>query len=254
LWLLAWGALVAPAARGAAGEPGRIDVQAIKSKLKILDDGKGHYLAVVPTSVEVEDHLYYGDGRTFYAQRVLGWSGEERSGEASFVFWEPRVSRPALAQLELRDQRYLLTCAERKTELKLLPATETATLLERAVFAKPRWPRRAYALARDNNGRYYYVDRLREPEDNKNFRLFAGPKGNMKQLRMTNVVSDSEGDIFATKTGSLRLILNKNESVWVKGKTQQKLISLPLDDNHVLIYSDLGVYTGQPLGTPCDDL
>jgi hypothetical protein len=32
------------------------------------------------------------------------------------------------------------------------------------------------------------------------------------------------------------------------------LISLPLDDNRVLIYTDLGVYAGQRLGTPCDDL
>ena len=29
---------------------------------------------------------------------------------------------------------------------------------------------------------------------------------------------------------------------------------LPIDDNAVMIYTDLGVYTGQPLGTPCDDL
>lgn len=203
--------------------------------------------------MEVDNPLYYGDGRTFYAQRIFGRSVGQ-SGEESLTFWEPRVSSPAQAQIEVDAQRYRLTCGDRKTELKLLSANEAATLLERALFVKPPWKRHAYALARDNNGRYYYVDRLREPEDNKNFRLFAGPKGNMKQLRMTNVVSDSEGDIFATKTGSLRLILNKGESLWVQGKTKHKLISLPLDDNHILIYTDLGVYTGQPLGTPCDDL
>jgi hypothetical protein len=27
---------------------------------------------------------------------------------------------------------------------------------------------------------------------------------------------------------------------------------LPVEDNVALIYADLGVYTGQPLGTPCD--
>jgi hypothetical protein len=32
------------------------------------------------------------------------------------------------------------------------------------------------------------------------------------------------------------------------------LVGLPLDDNRVLIYTDLGVYAGQRLGTPCDDL
>ena len=31
-------------------------------------------------------------------------------------------------------------------------------------------------------------------------------------------------------------------------------MQLPREDNHVLIYQDLGVYEGQRLGTPCDDL
>jgi hypothetical protein len=28
----------------------------------------------------------------------------------------------------------------------------------------------------------------------------------------------------------------------------------PIEDNRVFIYTDLGVYAGQRLGTPCDDL
>jgi hypothetical protein len=76
----------------------------------------------------------------------------------------------------------------------------------------------------------------------------------MKPQKLTNIVSDSEGDIFATKTGSLRVVLDKHESLWTQGKKQQKLILLPIEDNAIMIYSDLGVYTGQPLGTPCDDL
>ena len=71
---------------------------------------------------------------------------------------------------------------------------------------------------------------------------------------MTNVVSDSEGDIFSTKTGSLRLILNKNESTWIEGKKQRKLVLVPVEDNARMIYTELGVYTGERLGTPCDDL
>jgi hypothetical protein len=71
-------------------------------------------------------------------------------------------------------------------------------------------------------------------------------------LKMTNVVSDSEGDIFATRTGELRLVLDKNESYWVKGKARTALKLLPLEDNVRLIYSELGVYAGEPLGTPCD--
>ena len=129
-----------------------------------------------------------------------------------------------------------------------------AALVDGAKFYKPRWKHQAYALARDNTGKYYYVDRVREPEGNKNFRLFAGPKGAMKLQKMTNVVSDSEGDIFATKTGELRLILDKHESLWMQDKKKTKLVFLGPTDNHIMIYTDLGVYTGEPLGTPCDDL
>jgi hypothetical protein len=71
---------------------------------------------------------------------------------------------------------------------------------------------------------------------------------------MTNVVSDSEGDIFATREGELRLILDKHDYAWIKGKQRTPLTSLPLGDNLRLIFVELGIYTGQPFGTPCDDL
>jgi hypothetical protein len=52
----------------------------------------------------------------------------------------------------------------------------------------------------------------------------------------------------------LRLVLDRKESTWVKGKSRLSLASLPIEDNAVLIYRDLGAYLGQRLGTPCDDL
>jgi hypothetical protein len=69
---------------------------------------------------------------------------------------------------------------------------------------------------------------------------------------MTNVVSDSAGDAFATKSGELKLVLGKKEASWVQANKAKNLILLPIEDNAQLIYSDLGVYSGQPLGTPCD--
>jgi hypothetical protein len=84
--------------------------------------------------------------------------------------------------------------------------------------------------------------------------VFRGQKGAVKPQKMVNIVSDSEGEIFITNAGKLRFVLNKSEKTWVEGKRETKLIDLPIEDNHVLIYTDLGVYAGQPLGTPCDDL
>ena len=45
------------------------DISAIKDNLKVLSDGKSHYVAVVPFGAGKE--LFYGDGKTFYAQRVF---------------------------------------------------------------------------------------------------------------------------------------------------------------------------------------
>ena len=39
----------------------------------------------------------------------------------------------------------------------------------------------------------------------------------------------------------------------MQNEKKAKLVLEP-SDNHVMIYTDLGVYTGEPLGTPCDDL
>ena len=79
-------------------------------------------------------------------------------------------------------------------------------MLEAATFYKFRWNRMAYKLARDEKGTYYFVDHLREAK--RDFHLWVGPRGAMKQQQMTNIVSDSVGDIFATKSGELRLVLN----------------------------------------------
>jgi hypothetical protein len=247
--------LLAPLA-AAASPDDEIDITPYKEKMKVLTDGKGHYLAVMPFTISDGPDtgwLFYGDGKTFWAQRRFGGG---RSGDQSFdsTFWEPRVDSGWKANFGYRDKKYAVQCDDRKTELQVVPRDEAAKILDEAKFMKTRWKRKAYALARDNSGTYYYVDRAREPEDSKDFRIFRGPKGALKPLKMTNVVSDTEGDIFVTKAGRLRLVLDKRETVWLEGKRQTRLTPLDPGDNHVLIYSELGVYEGEPLGTPCDDL
>ena len=226
-----------------------VDVSAVKAQLRFFDDGKGHYLALVPFGDDAFNHFYWGDGKTFWAQRVFGGGSQ---GDVAFdkYFWEPRVPR-GQASFDLREGVYTLSCGERKTLFHPTADQTAQALLAAATFKPPRWTRRAYALARDESGTYYYVDRARA-EEVLDFRLWAGQRGQLKPLHMTNVVSDSEGDIFATRSGELRLVLDKKESLWVKGKERTALKLLPLEDNVRLIYSDLGVYAGEPLGTPCD--
>jgi len=235
----------------AAEDPGPpVDITAIRDKLVVIGDGKQHFVAVVPFG-DPFGQVFYGDGKTFWAQRVFGGGS---TGTESFnrAFWDPRSNRTA--SLDFKDGKYLVHCDDRQVELAPVADAEQKTILDGAHFFGARWKHKAYALARDTQGKYYYVDKVREPEQSRAFRLFIGPRGNLKPQKMINVVSDSEGDIFATKSGSLRLILDKHETTWVAGKKKTALINLPIDDNHVLIYTDLGAYTGQRLGTPCDDL
>jgi hypothetical protein len=246
--------LVAPAVARAAEDT--VDVSEYKDKLKVLTDGKGHYLAVMPFTIgdgADTGYLFYGDGKTFWAQRRISGG---RNGDESFnsSFWEPRVNAGYKASFGMSNKKWTVQCDERVTEVKPLDKAEGQKLLAAAQFMATRWKRRAYALARDNAGTYYYVDRAREPENNKDFRVFRGPKGAVKPQKMLNAVNDSEGDIFITKAGKLRLVLDKHETTWLEGAKQVKLTALPVEDNHVMIYTDLGVYAGERLGTPCDDL
>jgi hypothetical protein len=249
--------LAAPAVAAASTDDANaIDITPYRERMKVLTDGKGHYLALMPfTYSDGPDtgYLFYGDGKTFFAQRRFGGG---RNGNESFDtgFWEPRVAAGYRAQLSFKDKTYSVQCDERKTTLTPLDKAAAQEMLASATFLRPRWKRRAYALARDNSGVYYYVDKAREPEDSKDFRVFRGQKVVLKPLKMTNVVSDVAGDIFVTRAGKLRLVLDKNEHVWLEGKKSIKLTPLSVEQNHVLIYTELGVYAGEPLGTPCDDL
>jgi hypothetical protein len=248
-------AFAAPAAAPAAkavSPAEEVDMTPVKDKMTLVTDGKGHYMAYAPLE-QMSDFLFYGDGKKFYQQRVFG-GGSEGTIAFSRHFWEPRSNHGRGASFEFRSKKYNVECGERKTELTVVPEAEAKPLVAAAKWLKPRWKHRAYLLARDEMAKYYYVDKMREPENNSNFRLYVGPKGNLKLQKMTNVVSDTQGDIFATKTGSLRLIAGQTESSWVQGTKKTKLTPVPVEDNAMMIYTDLGVYAGEALGTPCDDL
>ena len=184
------------------------------------------------------------------------WFGSSGTAYFSRGFWEPRAQNPSDATFTLRDGAYTVAWSTRLTALRPLSADEQKPLLDRAKFFAPRWKHKAYALMRDTTGRYYYVDEPRDAEQSPRFRLFVGVKGKgtMKPQKLVNVVSDSAGDVFATPNGSLRLVLDQADASWNAGAKTTVLIVLPLEASQALIYTDLGVYAGERLGTPCDDL
>lgn len=227
------------------------DISKIKQDLVVLTDDDGEYYAVSGTWTD-EHGVFYGDGKTMHALRVFGGGADGTTGRIDFSFWSPRAN--GNASIGRTDKgEWQLYCGDELFALKKAPDAVARKLLDSAAFKQPLWKRQAQALARDDSGNYYYVDRMRDEYGGKAHRIFAGPKGGMKELPMVNVVSDSVGEIYATKRGELRFITDNDSATWIKGASKTKLTKIPIEDNVRLIYGELGVYEGS-LGTPCDDM
>lgn len=257
-------AAAAPAAPAAAAAPGEaVDVARIRDELVLLSDGKGHYLAVLPfpkrRELEADVALFYGDGKRLFSLPIQG-GGMNGPDNWNYAFAEPRLAvggrEEGSGYVTARDGQYKVSCGDREVVMTPVKAEAAAPLVTAASYLRSPRKYRPHALVRDDQGTYYYIDRGYHKGTERSFRIFAGPRGSLKPLRMTNAVSDSEGDVFATKTGTLRLLLNKDAASWVERGKERKLTRVPVDFNRnvAMIYNELGVYIGERLGTPCDDL
>lgn len=250
-------------------DPDPLDISTWKANARALTDGKGHF--IVYDAERPYGTMFYGDQKKLTQLRI--YSGGRTGKESwSASLWEPRI--PHLdgnyVAVEMKDsgKAYTAICGKRTTALTELNPDDTAKLIAGASFVPPTWDRQPERLLRDDRGNYYLVDRLRTNDrlDRRDFRLFVGPRGKMKQVPLKDIVDDSEGMIFSTKSGELRLVFGnvdhaddkpmKDDFRWIEGKKSQSLTDVPLDApvNARLIYMDLGPYLGARLGTPCDDL
>jgi len=256
-----------PAASSAGGETPpwgqcrTLGERAILEKTIVCSDGKSAYVVLAPDEQRIYK-LYYGNGKKFarvpHPDALLGGG----------TFLDPRNYNPgANPNFRGADMRLyssvaanastcVVQCGTRRTELKMLDGKIASATLRAASFEAPLHKRKPHVLTRDEKGNYYYVDRGNTAETEKNFRLFLGPRGRLKLQAMSNVIADSQGEIFSTKNGSLRFIAGPGgqQSSWIQGKKVTKLTAIPVEENYGLIYNDLGVYAGERLGTPCDDL
>lgn len=258
-----------------AQAPAKVDLSKDLAKLRVVTDGKKHYLVYDPSRGSSGD-FYYGSATTLAKLQLRGGSAR---GDESFdvSLWEPRVipGVQGYASFEMKEKGavHQVTCAKKVTPLSVVPDAEAQKLLAGATFTEHLWQRIPERLLRDDRGVYYYVDRFRSEErgDRRDFRLYVGPKGQMKVQPLKDIVDDTEGMIFSTATGDLRLVANrvpadfaerdkeKDKAApmkWVSGKTEVPLLEVPIDAyrNVRMIYMELGPYDGQRLGSPCDDL
>ena len=199
-----------------------------------------------------DNWVFFGDGKTMYRQRIVGFGSDGKGFD--WTVWSPRVKGLNQASLTLSAAKPYAQCTQKdKKPLVQLTVDEAKAVFGRATFLPPLWQRQAHFLARDDDGTYFFVDRYQEDFGGKGYRVFSGQKGAMKELAMTNVVSDSAGEIYATKSGDLKIVTegNAGKAYWKKGQAKNELIVLDLLPNRYLIYRELGIY-GQ-LGVVCDD-
>ncbi len=230
-------------------------------KIRVCADGRGHYVVVQPDE-ERDVKLSYGDGKRFVQVAPAPW------GLSGHDFLEPRFFNPkanasfrghdmrVYSEVELDEEKKTcaVRCGTRTIPFTWVDAEKAEALVRQAKFEPNPQKYVPYALLRDQQGRYYLVERGFQPEEQRNFRVSIGPKGNLQPQKMTDIVSDSEGEIFSTKKGELRLVLDKAApSTWIENSKKLELRTVPVSENLPLIYNELGVYTGARLGTPCDD-
>jgi len=239
-------------------KPLTVDIKDFKDRLQVLKDSAGGtYVILRRSDKDPANRAWYGTGKTLYEQVTVGYS---TNGDAwSIAIWAPRIVALRPGALERKqDGTYFKSC-DGHDDFVLTEQTgdKAKAVLDKFTFVSPGLVRRPHLLARDDSGVYYYVDKLSNHHGGKGFRVFVGRKGGMKQLALTDVASDSAGQVFSTKTGDLRLIntvesTEKPSTAWVKGGKKTELIQLDTITNSPVIFNDLGLY--KFTGSICENM
>ncbi len=241
--------------------PQKVDIKPFRDELLVFADSQGNHYVVKPAKPGTDKtpseigRLWFGTpGKPLYEQRVVGGS---RNGKAwDITTWAPRIDniRPGYFQFHA-DGTYSKGCGDQpNVPLTQLTGDKAKAVLDKTPLMTEYLMRRAHMLARDDRGTYYYVDRLHAGLGGKGYRVFVGKKGAMKQLPLTDVATDTGGEVFSTKSGDLRLDhQNRDQKMaWIRGEKRTELVTLDVDANSPLIFSHLGIYPF--LGTICDNM
>lgn len=259
-WLVAAVVLAAGTA-AAEPKPKPVDIKPIRDQLVVLQDPDGGVYVALPGK---DGRAFYGVPRkgkqlNLYEQVVYGRSSDGTTGGWDLSVWAPRVPNFQPGSIGRKaDGSYVRWCGgDRNTTLTELTGDKAKAIIDKSAFKTTALIRRPYLLARDDAGVYYYVDVIRNEYGGKGYRVFVGKKGAMKQRPLTDIATDSAGDIFGTRTGDLRIVRDVSDSAkptvtWVKGGKRVSLVSLDPEVNRVLIFKELRVYGF--VGTICEHL
>lgn len=229
--------------------------------LMVWSTGKGSYfVANMKEGGGIPDPIFYGDEK--FVNQLRSPGGGANGDDFSRAIVDPHFRNPrGDVYVERKEGKTFIACKDKVTPLTPLDAEQTKAFLAKVTLREQLWQRMAHLLTRDDEGTYYFIDGLRPKAGEEDLaprdpRLFVGPRGKMKQVEIVNAVFDSQGEIYKTKTGTFRLVVNaeKRDFRWVSGKKEQVLVNVPVDENLTTIWNDLGVYSKKRYGSPCDDL
>jgi hypothetical protein len=241
-------------------KPQKVDIKPFRDELLVFADAAGNayvikpYKAATPTAPEERQRIFFGrSGKLLYEQEPQGRTTNNATW--SYQSWAPRITGIRPAYLTRKpDGSVIKQCDADDVPLTQLTGDKAKAVLDKSTLMTEFLNRRAHMLARDDSGVYFYVDRLIKQHGGKGFRVYMGRKGAMKLLPLTDVASDTAGEVFSTKTGDLRLDrrADVNKMIWIRGEKRTELITLDIDANSTVIFTDLGIY--QFLGTLCDNM
>jgi hypothetical protein len=256
-----WWALLLIAGTAAADpKPKPVDIKAFKDKLIVLQDIEGGTYVVLPGGSGEDARIFYGlPKKPLYEQVVTGRSSNGSAGTWDVAVWSPRVPNFQPGSIaKTGDASFAKFCGnDNKTELSQVSSDKAKAILDKGQFMTTALIRKPYMLARDDSGVYYYVDVIRQQYGGNGYRVMVGKKGALKQKPLTDVATDTAGDVFSTKTGDLRIVRNvddnkKADIVWVKGGKRSPLSVLDIEANESMIFRQLGVY--EFTGNICESL
>jgi hypothetical protein len=205
--------------------------------LKVWTTGKGRYfVANFKEGGGIPEPIFYGDEK--FVNQLLSPGGGANGDDFSRTIVDPHFQNVrGDVSVESKEGKTFISCKEKVIPLTPLNAADTKAFLAKVTLREQLWRRSAHLLARDDEGTYYFIDAFRQSSEEygkapRDPRLFVGPRGKMKQVEIINAVFDTQGEIYKTKTGTFRLVLNAEKTIW----------------------NDLGVYSNKRYGTPCEDL
>jgi len=233
----------------------------------VLTDGKGHYIVYAPAEmVGLLDHrlgVYVGDKGGLFRYEA---TREDRDDNKEYREFQVISNAGGGGTVDLRSRPITLSCRNRKP-VSLLPVSgaDREKILRVKRYEHNRYPWSFWALGRDLDALYYYVEK--STTQSSNFRFYVGERAKMKRQKVIRVADDHEGELLVTPAGTLEL--SKTVAGYDPGPSYQPaapvaywrpkkgpakpltILAFNKGNTSSLVYDELGIHLGVVFGDPC---